>query len=110
MHAIKVDRCFTRTIGTDAVTVSILPQMLAMAESLHLDVVVEGVETEAQLHYLQTTHKPLRVQGWYFSRPMSAKELLLFVERNAVTSIGEALPIPSLGFDTAPDLSCVPIR
>jgi len=110
VHAIKVDRCFTRTIGTDAVTVSILPQMLAMAESLHLDVVVEGVETEAQLHYLQTTHKPLRVQGWYFSRPMSAKELLLFVERNAVTSIGEALPIPSLGFDTAPDLSCVPIR
>jgi sensor c-di-GMP phosphodiesterase-like protein len=81
VSAIKVDRCFTRTIGTDAVTVSILPQMLAMAESLHLDVIIEGVETEAQLLYLQNTQKPLRVQGWYFSQPLSAKELLIFLER-----------------------------
>jgi len=81
VSAIKVDRCFTRTIGTDAVTVSILPQMLAMAESLHLDVVVEGVELEAQLLFLRTTQKPLRVQGWYFSQPLSAKELPVFLER-----------------------------
>jgi sensor c-di-GMP phosphodiesterase-like protein len=81
VSAVKVDRCFTRTIGTDAVTVSILPQMLAMAESLHLDVIVEGVETEAQFLYLQTTQKPLRVQGWYFSQALSARELPLFLER-----------------------------
>jgi len=100
VQAIKVDRCFTRTIGTDALTVSILPQMLAMAESLHLDVVVEGVETEAQLEYLKSMQMPLRAQGWYFSRPMSDKELLVFLEENNhMASLGFvrqiAPPVPS---------------
>ena len=47
-NAIKIDRSFTRTIGTGAVTASIVPQMLAMADALGLDVIVEGVETEEQ--------------------------------------------------------------
>jgi sensor c-di-GMP phosphodiesterase-like protein len=111
VHAIKVDRCFTRTIGTDAVTVSILPQMLAMAESLHLEVVVEGVETEAQLHYLQTTRRPLRVQGWYFSRPMSAEELFLFLERIAAEARNRNSQRPGVAADSAPaDIGAIPDR
>jgi sensor c-di-GMP phosphodiesterase-like protein len=45
---LKDDRSFTRAVGTDAVTSSILPQMIAMAESLGLEVIVEGVETGAK--------------------------------------------------------------
>jgi sensor c-di-GMP phosphodiesterase-like protein len=79
--AIKVDRAFTRTIGTDAVTASILPQILTMAEALHLDVIVEGVETEAQERYLESTGKALHAQGWRFSKPMSAADLLVHLEQ-----------------------------
>ena len=48
VDAIKIDRSFTRSIGTEAATVSILPQILAMAEKLHLQVIVEGIETSQQ--------------------------------------------------------------
>lgn len=69
---IKIDRAFVRSCGTDAVTASILPQMLSMAESMGLGVIVEGVETEPQLQFLERCGKPLRVQGFIFSRPISA--------------------------------------
>jgi sensor c-di-GMP phosphodiesterase-like protein len=82
VHAIKVDRSFTRTIGTEAVTVTILPQMLEMAETLNIHVVVEGIETESQLQYLDNTLKPIRVQGWYFSPPMTAAALSGFLANN----------------------------
>jgi sensor c-di-GMP phosphodiesterase-like protein len=75
VDAIKIDRSFTRTIGTDAVTASILPQILALAESLQLEVIVEGVETEAQVNYLESTGKAMQAQGWYFGRPIPLAEL-----------------------------------
>jgi len=69
---IKIDRIFIQAIGSEAVTASILPQMLAMTEALGFPVVVEGVETERQLHFLESTGKPMTVQGFYFGRAVSA--------------------------------------
>lgn len=76
VDAIKIDRAFTKTSGTDAVTASILPQILSMAESFNVGVIVEGVETESQLDFLESTGKPMRAQGWYFGRPVAALGLL----------------------------------
>ena len=56
-------------------TASILPQILSMAESWRVEVIVEGVETGAQLDFLESTGKPMRAQGWYFSRPVPAHDL-----------------------------------
>jgi sensor c-di-GMP phosphodiesterase-like protein len=75
VDAIKIDRAFTRTIGTDAITASILPQILALAVSLHVEVIVEGVETEEQAVYLTATGRVMQVQGWYYSRPVQATDL-----------------------------------
>ncbi|WP_263355700.1 EAL domain-containing protein [Acidicapsa ligni] len=75
VDAIKIDRIFTRTIGTDAITASILPQILALAETLQLDVIVEGVETEAQAEYLIQMGRTMQVQGWLFGKPTVATEL-----------------------------------
>ena len=86
VNAIKIDRSFTRAVGTDAVTAPILPQMIAMAESLGLEVIVEGVETEAQKKFLSANEKPLRLQGWSFSKPLSAEALSAFLDRNDVLS------------------------
>lgn len=81
VDAIKIDRTFTRTIGTDAITASILPQILNLAESLQLEVIVEGVETEAQATYLCATGKHIQAQGWCFGKPVSAHELPKYREQ-----------------------------
>lgn len=70
VDAIKIDKAFTRAIGTDAVTVSILPQILTMAETLGLRVVVEGVETAAQARYFASYKQSIYAQGWLFGRPV----------------------------------------
>jgi sensor c-di-GMP phosphodiesterase-like protein len=75
VDAIKIDRAFTRTIGTDAVTASILPQILTLAESLALEVIVEGVENKAQADYLVSSGKRMMAQGWYFGKPVKATDL-----------------------------------
>ncbi len=80
VDAIKIDRAFTRTIGTDAVTASILPQILALAVSLHVEVIVEGVETEEQAAYLMASGGVMQVQGWYYGKPVEADELPKYKE------------------------------
>jgi sensor c-di-GMP phosphodiesterase-like protein len=74
VDAIKIDRSFTQSIGTGSVTTAILPQILAMADALHLDVIVEGVETKQQAEYFQAPSPPVKAQGWLFGRPVPALE------------------------------------
>jgi sensor c-di-GMP phosphodiesterase-like protein len=76
VDAIKIDQSFTRAIGTEAVTVSILPQILAMAEKLHLQVVVEGIETSQQAAYFSGGSKSILGQGWFFGHPVPPEKIL----------------------------------
>jgi len=75
VDTIKIDKAFAQSIGTDAVTVAILPQILAIAEALHLQVIVEGIETVEQAAYFAGKDMPLLGQGFLFGRPASAAEL-----------------------------------
>jgi sensor c-di-GMP phosphodiesterase-like protein len=70
VDAIKIDKAFTKAIGTDAVTVSILPQILTMAQKLGLRVVVEGIETPEQARYFANAKQSIYAQGWLFGRPV----------------------------------------
>ena len=74
VDAIKIDRSFTRTIGTDAIIVSILPQILAMAEALKLQVIVEGIETGQQANYFSPCTLPILGQGWLYGRAVAPDE------------------------------------
>jgi sensor c-di-GMP phosphodiesterase-like protein len=76
VDAIKIDRSFTQAIGTEAVTVSILPQILAMAKSLNLQVIVEGIETSQQANYFIGRAKSILGQGWLFGHPVPPEEFL----------------------------------
>jgi len=76
VDGIKIDRSFTATIGTEAITAAIVPQILALAAALNLAVVVEGVETAAQAAYFSASDRPMSAQGWYFSRPLPPEELI----------------------------------
>lgn len=80
VDAIKIDKAFTKAIGTDAVTVSILPQILTMAETLKLRVVVEGIETRAQADYFAASNQRIHAQGWLFGRPVPARQFLQMLD------------------------------
>jgi sensor c-di-GMP phosphodiesterase-like protein len=72
---IKIDKAFTKMIGTESVTVAILPQILEMAKSLNLEVVVEGVENTQQANYFNPSDEQrIYGQGWLYGRPVSAEE------------------------------------
>ncbi|NTS32402.1 EAL domain-containing protein [Phyllobacterium sp. BT25] len=72
VDGIKIDRSFTRTIGTGSVSVSIIPQIIGMAHVHHLAIVVEGIETEAQRDYFAALVPKVDGQGWLFGRPTTS--------------------------------------
>ncbi len=80
VDAIKIDKAFTKAIGTDAVTVSILPQILTMAETLKLRIVVEGIETQVQADYFAAGAQDIHAQGWLFGRPVPARLFLQMLD------------------------------
>jgi sensor c-di-GMP phosphodiesterase-like protein len=74
VDTIKIDKAFIKAIGTESVTVAILPQILAMAEALKIGVVAEGVETEQQANYFSGAGRRIDGQGWLYGRPFPAEE------------------------------------
>jgi len=74
IDAIKIDRAFTSTVGTEAVTASVVPQILDMARRLKLEVVVEGIETKEQADHFCAAGSGILGQGWLFGKPVSAAE------------------------------------
>lgn len=73
---IKIDKAFTKTIGTESVAAVILPHIMTIAKSLNLEVVVEGVEITYQADYFLPGRQKIYGQGWLFGRPMAAPALL----------------------------------
>jgi sensor c-di-GMP phosphodiesterase-like protein len=90
VDAIKIDKAFTKAIGTDAVTVSILPQILTMAETLGLRVVVEGIETKVQADYFAASEQDIHAQGWLFGRPVPARIFLQMLDEEEARLIKQA--------------------
>jgi diguanylate cyclase (GGDEF)-like protein/PAS domain S-box-containing protein len=72
LDTLKIDRSFISSIGNGEDT-EIARTILPMASNLHLDVVAEGVETIEQLVLLKKLQCKYG-QGYYFSKPLSAKE------------------------------------
>ncbi len=82
VDAIKIDKVFTQAIGTRSAAVAILPQILAMADALNLEVIVEGIETQEQAQYFASSDKRICVQGWLFGRPVPAGEFIKMLAEN----------------------------
>lgn len=69
IDVLKIDKSFVRDLPDDEEDAAIVRAILALAHSLHLTTVAEGVETEAQLRFLRT-ERCHRFQGYHFSRPV----------------------------------------
>jgi diguanylate cyclase (GGDEF)-like protein/PAS domain S-box-containing protein len=79
-HRIKIDRTFVHDLPGDADSTAIVDAILAMAKSLGLDVVAEGVENVEQLRFLE--ERGCRsFQGFYFSHPLPAAEVAGYLAR-----------------------------
>ena len=77
---LKMDRSFVRDLGEQSDDRAIATAIIAMAKSLHVDVVAEGVESFAQLRFLQD-HQCEQAQGFLLSRALPAGEARLFLQR-----------------------------
>ena len=83
LNVLKIDRSFVRDVTEDADDAAIVDAIIAMSKRLQLDVVAEGVETSAQLSFLQEQGCQ-RVQGFYFSRPLSLEDLIDYIENTVI--------------------------
>ncbi len=80
IHTLKIDRAFVQDIEVPGKEACIVDAIAAMARGLRLQLVAEGVETVAQLKYLQRLGC-FEVQGFLFGRPVSAAATLELLQR-----------------------------
>ncbi len=79
IRTLKIDRSFIRDIISDQNDAQLVETIILMAHNLGITVVAEGVETEAQLNWLQSRGCE-QIQGYYFSHPLSAAAFVEYVE------------------------------
>jgi diguanylate cyclase (GGDEF)-like protein/PAS domain S-box-containing protein len=105
---IKIDQSFVRRITTHNGDAPIVTAILAMARSLRLRVVAEGVETAEEQAFLRS-HECGEAQGYYFSRPVPPEQLATLlrtgipdpgVASSVVAAAGRLFPRGERPFDT----------
>ena len=79
VDALKIDQSFVRQIGSPGDNKHIVTAVIAMARSLKLRVIAEGVETLEELSFLRA-HQCDEAQGYYFSRPVPAQQFARLLE------------------------------
>lgn len=81
VNKLKIDRSFIKGIQDAKEGHALTRGIIDLGHSLHLKVIAEGVETKAQLQYLQQ-HKCDLVQGYYFAQPQPPEKYAEFFKQN----------------------------
>ncbi|MBI4809121.1 MAG: EAL domain-containing protein [Nitrosomonadales bacterium] len=78
VYKLKIDQSFVRDISTDPEDRAIVNTVINIARSLGMRTIAEGVETAGQLAFLREQGCD-EVQGYYYSKPLSAEQFAAFV-------------------------------
>ena len=78
INTLKIDKEFVDDLSQGSDDAAITTTVLAMARSLGLNVVAEGVETAAQLQFLRA-HRCNEIQGYWLSPPLERQHCLAFI-------------------------------
>lgn len=81
LYQLKIDQSFVRDIKINSSDQAIVCTIIAMAHTLNLNVIAEGVETEEQYRLL-LNHDCTHYQGYFFGRPVPIAEFEASLERN----------------------------
>ncbi|HEX5806268.1 MAG TPA: EAL domain-containing protein [Macromonas sp.] len=92
LDTLKIDQSFVKGIASSANDTTIIQSIIALAHSLKLGVIAEGVETPEQAVFLRA-HACEEMQGYYFSKPLPEPELTLLLERSLASSALVTFPL-----------------
>ena len=81
VNTLKIDKSFVRDVDCSSTDAAIATAIIAMGNSLNLNVIAEGVETQGQYDFLKDNNCD-QVQGFLFSRPLPADELIEMLKKN----------------------------
>lgn len=83
IDTLKIDKSFIDDVAHSSDDAAIVTAIAALAKSLHLSIIAEGVETEKQVAFLNSLNCFL-VQGYLYSKPLNSDQLIQFLnERNS---------------------------
>lgn len=101
LNKLKIDKSFVQDINVNEAGASIVKSIVFLAQNLKLQVIAEGVETDAQHHFLADCECE-EVQGYLFSKPLPEDELMAYLRNySAMTPTGRNIPIPVRSFPTS---------
>ena len=86
VNKLKIDRSFIRDVAVNPDDAAITRAIISMAKDLNLRVIAEGVEDENQMSFLRAHHCD-EVQGYYFSKPLTAGNVADKLRATAASSL-----------------------
>ena len=81
VNTLKIDKSFVRDVSLNSTDAAIATAIIAMGNSLNLNVIAEGVETQEQYDFLKENNCS-QVQGFLFSRPLPSDEFIAVLKQN----------------------------
>ncbi|PIE44247.1 MAG: hypothetical protein CSA50_01315 [Gammaproteobacteria bacterium] len=82
--SLKIDRSFVQNVDICEQDAAICKAIIALAQTLKLKVVAEGVENKAQFDFLKAANCDL-IQGYYLSKPLSTMEMTRLLRQQSAT-------------------------
>jgi diguanylate cyclase (GGDEF)-like protein/PAS domain S-box-containing protein len=81
VNTLKIDKSFVQDVSLNSTDAAIATAIISMGNSLNLNVIAEGVETQEQYDFLKE-NKCGQVQGFLFSRPIPSDEFVKLFKQN----------------------------